>query len=170
MDSPTKRPEFNTKIPLRVTISTSTSSTDGPFDRPSIGLDISIQNTSPEPVLFLRWLSPLDPRAAAMGLFVFTSIKDGTQATAMNLKISRMLPEGGHYDTEDVVKIEGNGSINQKIAIKSPEVAFERGERYSVVAKGTWLHVKMGDHSALSTADDDVLKGDFESNIVEVLV
>ncbi|RDW82698.1 hypothetical protein BP6252_03810 [Coleophoma cylindrospora] len=169
MDSPTKGPEFNTKIPLKVTISTSTSSTDRISDRQSIDLDISVQNTSPEPVLFLRWLSPLDPKAPAMGLFVFTSIKDGTQATAMNLKISRMLPEGGNYSAEDVVKIDGNGSINQKIAIKSPEVVLERGERYSVVAKGTWLHVKPGDHSTLSTADDNVLRGGFESNIAEII-
>lgn len=157
----------NVAIPIEVIIS-DVSSISSTSASPSVKLGITLHNTSPDkPVTFLRWSSPLDPKAAAMGRFVFTSKKSGKPARCLDLKLNRKIPASGAYSPDDTIHIEAGGSISRDVEIRAPEVQLEEGETYSIIAKGWWMHVQIGDHTELKNGQDGMLMGDFESKPVE---
>ncbi|KAL3425400.1 hypothetical protein PVAG01_02191 [Phlyctema vagabunda] len=157
-------------VPLKVIISEPSSITpDGP-PGPAVSLKVTIENTSDKPVSFLKWSSPFDPRASPMGIFLFTSQKTGETAPSVELKINRKIPESGVFDQEDVIKIAAGEKVEKQLQIKAPDVTLQQGEKYEVRAKGNWMHVKVGEYSSLKTAEDGVLRGEFESASVGVSV
>ncbi|KAG9247563.1 hypothetical protein BJ878DRAFT_539189 [Calycina marina] len=168
----TEEIQENPDIPLRVTISDVSTMTDNSSSNSTIvNLKVTISNTSPDKtVAFLRWSTALEPNAVAMGIFVFTSTIDGQEAECLNLKLRRMLPPSGVFFAQDTIRIEAGGKIESNVEVKAPEVILSSGVRYSVRAKGSWMHVKLGIGSDkdLTTDEDGVLRGDFRSEAVEV--
>lgn len=159
----------NPDIPIQVFISEISSIPSETSKSPVVNLKVSLQNTSPDkPVSFLRWSSPLDSKAGAMGIYVFTSKSSGEPAPSLNLKLNRMMPKSGVFSSEDTIRIEAGGKIESDVEIKAPEVVLKKGEKYLVSAKGWWMHVLPGDHAELKTAHTDgVLMGGYESEAVE---
>lgn len=171
IDTTLKETHVNMDIPLRVTISDITNVTGEETLAPVISLKVTIHNTSPDkPVLFLRWSTPLDPSAAAQGIFTFTSQRTGASAKCMSIKLNRKMPESGIYSSDDAIRIEAGGKVERSMDIKAPEVVLNTGEKYLVRAKGRWPHVLVGYYPELKMGDAGVLRGDFESNVVEFQV
>jgi len=158
-----------TDIPIKIILSDiqSISAQDSSF--PAVSLKVTLQNTSPDkPVTFLRWSTPLDPKAAAMGKFVFTSKKNGKAAKSLGLKLNKKIPSSGIYPSDDILRLEAGGTIEKVVDIKAPEVELQAGEKYAVTASGFWMHVQVGDHEELKAGEKSALRGDFESEAVEV--
>lgn len=158
------------EVPIRVII-TDILVAESQAESPTVTLKITLLNISPDtPLSFLRWSSPLDIKAGAMGLFVFTSKSSGKPAHSMNLKLNRKVPESGVYPSQDTIRLEAGGKVEKEVTIKAPEVVLERGEAYSVSVKGFWMHVVVGDHAELRTEQSGVLSGSFESEAVEIKI
>jgi len=160
----------NAEIPLQVTISDAkTVSVDSQL--PVVSLKITVHNTSPDKtVSFLRWSSPLDLQASPMGIFVFTNLSNGQNAPCVSIKLNRKIPETGVFSNEDTIRIEAGGKVEKDVEVKAPDVRLTKGEKYSVQAKGHWMHVQVSEDTELKTNDGDVLRGGFASEAVELEV
>lgn len=158
----------NPAIPIEITISDVTNIEVESSPSPSVSLLVTLRNTNPDkPVSFLRWSSPFDAKAAAMGIYVFTSESNGQPARCQNLRFKRKVPDSGIYNPEDTIRIEVGESLKREVIIKTPEVTLEDGEKYSITASGFWMYVLVGDHSELKTGQEGVLRGDFQSKAVK---
>ncbi|KAM3067246.1 hypothetical protein ACMFMF_009745 [Clarireedia jacksonii] len=155
-------------IPIQISISDVVTTESETSHSPIVKLKVALRNTSDQPVSFLRWSTPFDPRAVPMGIFEFKSTTSGELATCLNLKLNRKMPESGTYDEEDIEHIDAGGEISKEIEVKAPEVVLSKGEKYVVKAKGSWMHVIFGKKTDIKSDDDRVLRGDFESEGVEV--
>lgn len=160
--------EPNPAIPLTISISDPTT-----HDRngsPVVTLKVTIENTSDRPLLFLRWNSPFDTKAAPMGIFKFTSLKTGNLAPCHDLKLNRKPPRSGIFSPEDTIRIGPGSKVEESVEVAAPGVKLESGETYSVKAEGHWVHVRLGEHSELLVGDKENLRGEFQSEAVEVIV
>jgi len=152
-------------IPLVVSISD--ISTNVISSSPTANLKITIHNLSDKSLTFLRWSTPFDPMAVPMGIFVFTSLNDGSTASCFNLKINRKLPESGVFSLEDTVRMKAGETIHNLVEVKAPEVMLQKGEAYSVRAEGNWMHVEVGGDLDLRIEGDNILRGSFASEAIE---
>lgn len=159
--------DSNDLIPIRVTLSDISSDKSEATEKPSVNLKVTLQNTADKPISFLRWSSPFDARAAAMGIFVFKSKTSGEPAPCLNMKLNRKPPASGVFSSEDTIQIEAGGQVEKEVRIKAPEVTLKKGEKYTVSTKGWWMHVKLSNEAELKTDQSDVLRGDFESEAVD---
>ncbi|KAF4627703.1 hypothetical protein G7Y89_g10451 [Cudoniella acicularis] len=130
LDRPT-----NSIVPIKVSLSRYADISSS-FGSPVI--HISLKNSSPHKVSFLRWSSPPDPRAAAIGVFEFTSIGTNTVTPCLHLKLNRKLPESGYFslDSDGIVTLPVGGTFEKDIDVKEPEVALTMGECYRAAARG----------------------------------
>lgn len=168
---PSPEGSTNPAIPIEIIISDVTNIEDKSSSSPSLSLAVTLRNTNPdEPVSFLRWSSPFDTAAAAMGVYIFISESTGQPAHCQNLKFKRKVPDSGVYNPEDTIRIEAGETLTREVTIKTPGVTLKRGEKYSITASGFWMYVLVGDHSELRTGQEGVLRGDFESKAVKFKV
>jgi len=161
----------SSEIPIKVKLSPASESSPSTTSS-SLFLKVTLENTSPtQPISVLRWFSPLDPHAGAIGVFTFTSKSTGNQAPCINLKINHKIPDSGVFSQgdEDIVTIDAGGKIEQEVEVKDHEVALAKGETYIVKAKGRWMGVWTGEQKVLGMGDGSWLSiGEFESDSVEV--
>jgi hypothetical protein len=155
-------------IPIEVSVSDVIVAGSETDHSPVVKLKVALRNTSDKPISFLRWSTPFDPRAVPSGVFEFKSSTTGELAPCLNLKLNRKMPESGTYDEEDIEHIDAGGEISKTIEVKAPEVVLSKGEKYVVKAKGIWMHVVVGERTDMKSDDDGALRGDFESEGVEV--
>jgi hypothetical protein len=156
----------STRIPVTVNVRS-------PSGRKPPALDIILQNISSEPVFILTWSSPLDPKAIPLGVFSFTSKRTGEEVPGISLMFRRRIPDGGYFspsDEQNIIKIEAGEQLERAIEVNDDAMVLEKGEKYSVKAKGRWMGVWIGEHEKLpyDVGNADVLTGDFESEAVEI--
>jgi hypothetical protein len=163
---------FSTSTPLKVILSpsTSVSSTLG-----SAKIHITVENLSAHPVSILRWSSPLDLHAAAIGVFTFASTTTNTPAPCLDMKFNYHLPTSGYFafDDENTIHIPGNGKIERDVEFKEPEIALTKEEKYVVKTQGSWTGVWIHDKvregpRRLYLEDGDLMRGNFESNEIKI--
>jgi hypothetical protein len=169
----TQNPSSSSDIPIKVTISPASQSSSS-TEPSSLFLNVTLENTSPsQPLSLLRWSSPLDPHADAIGVFSFSSKSTGNHAPCINLKINRKIPGSGVFSQgdENIVTIEAGGKIEREAEVRDHEVELEKGETYAVKAKGRWMGVWVGEQRVLGMGEGSGLRtGEFESESVEVSV
>ncbi|ESZ91570.1 hypothetical protein SBOR_8040 [Sclerotinia borealis F-4128] len=157
-------------VPIQISISDITTIDSEASSSPTVSLKVTLRNTSDKPVSFLRWSTPFDLRAAPMGIFKFKSVAKGDFAPCLDLKLNRKIPRNGVFSDDDIVSIDAGGEESKIIEIKAPEIVLTRGEKYVVNAKGFWMHVLIGGRDETKKADAKVLREDFESDGVEMVV
>jgi len=152
-------------------------------DDASVTLHITLRNTSPRPITFLRWSTPIDDDAVAMGMFKLTSLSTNTEVPCLDLKINRKMPKDdtfilkpGHMEGSfvgDLAKMKPEGVVTKQVVITTAEVEIRTGERYRVQARGRWLGVWVernddGDGKYVMREEDGWRTGEFASNGIEV--
>lgn len=158
-------------VPVEVTLSSDTTASS---NLGSAAIRVTLTNTSPHPISVLRWLSPLDDRAVAMGAFKFTSTKTNSPAPCLNLKLNRKIPESGSFlnDADEIISIPPKGTVDRDFEIKAPEVSLTKGEQYRVVAQGQWMKVWIQDEDGAGKPKklslEDGISGEYESNELEI--
>ena len=152
-------------VPIKVTISATPPSTP-------LALNVVLENTSKNnPIYLLKWSTPLDSHAAAIGVFTFTSAETGEKAPGIGLIINRRLPVSGYFsvDDEDIVRIEAGGKLESVVEVKDHEVSLKKGKSYRVQATGRWMGAWIGEHEKLGFEEgSDSLIGEFESEGIEI--
>jgi hypothetical protein len=156
-------------VPIQVTLSESSAKSN----LGSATVHVTLTNLSPHTISLLRWSSPLDARAIAMGAVRFISTTTNKTAPYLNIKINRKMPESGYFSVEDewITTIPPSGTAQKELKAGEPEVALTKGEKYRVVAQGRWMGVwrRENEQEEVSTLRlDDALTGDFESNEIEI--
>jgi hypothetical protein len=160
--------DHSSTVPIEVSVLDVIATESETNQSPIVKLKVALRNTSDKPVSFLRWSTPFDPRAVPSGVFEFKSTTTGELAPCLNLKLNRKMPESGSYDREDIEHIDAGGEVSKNIEVKAPEVVLNKGDKYVVKARGSWMHVIVGETTDMKSDDDGVLRGDFESEGVEV--
>ncbi|KAI0550395.1 hypothetical protein F4679DRAFT_543115 [Xylaria curta] len=134
-------------------------------------LKIGVTNTHSSPVTVFTWNSPLDPLAVQLGLLSFTP--EGKDAINIpTIQVRRLMPPGD----DAYITIEPGKTEEREVLLKKPMVPVDELQgKVKVVCKGEWKAVwpsKKEDISAESLkntgADDAALKGDFESEPVDI--
>ncbi|KAI0185328.1 hypothetical protein EV127DRAFT_412286 [Xylaria flabelliformis] len=134
-------------------------------------LKIGVTNTHSGPVTVFTWNSPLDPLAVQLGLLSFTPEGKDT-VNIPTIQVRRLMPPGD----DAYVTIEPGQTEEREVLLKKPMVPIDELQgRVKVVCKGEWKAVwpsKKEDISAESLkntgADDSALKGNFESEPVDI--
>ncbi|TVY82079.1 hypothetical protein LSUE1_G004956 [Lachnellula suecica] len=157
-------------VPLRVTLSLEDSAHS---NLGAATVHVTVTNLSPHPVSILRWSSPLDPRAIAMGTLKFVSSRTNETAPCLNIKINRKMPASGYFSMGDdqITTIPAGGTAQRDLQAKEPEVALTKGEQYLVKARGRWMGVwihESEEKEAPKLRMEDALTGDFESNRIGI--
>ncbi|KAF7717779.1 Uncharacterized protein PECH_007376 [Penicillium ucsense] len=132
----------------------------------TLPVKVSVHNTGNDPVTFLRWGTPFDPRAAVSGVFEVRDTTDGRVLPLDDLKMARKMPPSH----EDLMEIPGGESLDKVVEI--PGLDLQEGHDYSIVSKGIWhalwttpMVSVTEDHLAdLSSAT----RGEFRSNEAHV--
>lgn len=164
----------DSEIPLKVTLTsvTPTLTTDSP---PQVDIHIAytITNTSPHPLAFVNWGTPLDPSAPRTGVFSFHDLSSRKEVPGLGMMINRKVPQNGIFAKELVAKFEAGGVYKGEAVVKEREMKLERGKRYEVQAKGRWFWVWEGkevESGVLSAESKDVKSGEFGSEGVGFVV
>jgi hypothetical protein len=137
----------------------------------SIFLAVSLENTSSQPLYFLRWSSPLDSRSSALGVFKFTSESTGEQAPGLNLKISRKLPHPAVFavDDENMITIGAGQTIEDTVEVAERDVQLKGGDVYLVKAVGRWVGAWLGERTELAMNNESgFMIGEYESNEIRI--
>ncbi|EAW10800.1 uncharacterized protein ACLA_052730 [Aspergillus clavatus NRRL 1] len=113
---------------LQVTLSPSPPTTQ-PITLP---INIAIHNPTTNPITFLNWGTPFDPRADLLGVFQINDTNTDTSLPLDTIKISRALPPS----KDDLVEVPAESSVEKTVAV--PNVPLEEGHEYAVQAKGIW--------------------------------
>ncbi len=171
--APIMSTSHDSNIPIKITLSTlpPSAATHSP-----LSLKVTLHNTHPtSPLHLLKWSTPLDTTATAQGIFVFTSVRTSEQLPSLGLKPNRLMPPNDIFNphSEDIVKIDAGKSVDREVLVKEIEAPLEKGEKYLVKAKGTWLGVWVGEVEGGGLSLEEgrgVLRGNFESEEIEVHV
>ncbi|KAA8651193.1 uncharacterized protein ATNIH1004_000071 [Aspergillus tanneri] len=112
------------------------------FSQPAIPIHVAIHNVAATPVTLVNWNTPLDPRAAVLGVFE-VSDTNNNPVPLDSIKISRRLPPS----TDELVEIPAGQAVETVVHL--PSVGLVGGREYTVQAKGIW-------HAVWSRARDEV--------------
>lgn len=160
----------NHDVPIQISISDVRTIDNESSSPPTVSLKVTLWNTSSKPVSFLRWSTPFDLQAVPIGIIKFRSVATGDFAPCLDLKLNRKMPREGVFSNDDIITLDADGEESKNIEVKAPEVVLTKGEKYVVNAKGFWMHVLVGDREEAKKTDASVLRGDFESEGVEIEV
>ncbi|KAI0469339.1 hypothetical protein F4859DRAFT_516273 [Xylaria cf. heliscus] len=134
-------------------------------------LKISVTNTHSSPVTVFTWNSPLDPLAVQLGLLSFTP--EGKEAVNIpTIQVRRLMPPGD----DAYITIEPGQTEEREVLLKRPMVPLDELQgKIKVVCKGKWKAVWVAKKEDISPdslrntgADDATLKGNFESEPVDI--
>ncbi|KAE8154487.1 hypothetical protein BDV25DRAFT_135921 [Aspergillus avenaceus] len=152
-------------VALQVLLASQLSSIERSSSGTSISVNASIHNASNQPVTILKWNTPLDPKAAILGVFEVQDQTDGQAVPLDTIKFSRKLPPSA----DDLLEISPRSSVNT--VVKLPPMALPSSHEFSVRAHGRWHAVWETPVSSVSDAKleqlSDAKRGDFESNVVQ---
>lgn len=157
-------------VPFEVELSTGLASDS---DLGSIVVHIKITNKTPHRIFLLSWLSPLDPRAVAMGKFSFISTKTNNPAPCIDIKINRKPPAYFAPSDHVIIELPANGEVKRAVVAKEPDVALTKGERYRVKTEGHWMTFWVQEDEADDMSElrmEDGKSGEYESNAIEIEV
>ncbi|KAA8649564.1 hypothetical protein EYZ11_011406 [Aspergillus tanneri] len=136
------------------------------FSQRAIPINVSIHNGAAVPVTIINWNTPLDPRAAVLGVF---EVRDTTTNDAVPLdtiKISRPLPPS----SDELVEIPAGQSV--ETVVNLPSGRLVSGKEYTVQAKGIWHAVWQMARNEVSEAKlehfEDARRGEFVSNQIRL--
>lgn len=159
------------QVPIEISITQNTAIAS---DLGSAAIRVALKNTSPHDLYLLRWSSPLDPMASAMGVFKFRSTQTNELAPGMNIKVNRRLPDGENFvvSSEDIVKITSGASVEKEIVVKEPQVALSKGESYRVTAEGFWqgIWIPQQNENVEKLNYGEALRDEYRSNEIEVTI
>ncbi|GAW15140.1 hypothetical protein ANO14919_045490 [Xylariales sp. No.14919] len=135
-------------------------------------LTIGVTNTHSSPATVFTWDSPLDPLAVQLGLLEFTPEGQDAPVNIPKIQVRRLMPPGD----DAYITIEPGQTQERDVLLKKPMVPMDQLQgKVKVVCKGEWKSVwasKKEDISAEALkntgADDAALKGNFESEPVEI--
>lgn len=143
--------------------------------KPSFIVKVTLTNTGDVTLVILKWWTPFAHGAPAMGIFKVTD-SWGTSVPDMGLMIDYLFPEDdtfvlqkGEDSTDNLLLIRPGESLTQEVEIANPEMLVEKGNKYSVKAKGSWMAVWKGEGADGRYPMKDAIGGGyFESETVEV--
>ncbi|KAI0198875.1 hypothetical protein F4808DRAFT_247565 [Astrocystis sublimbata] len=134
-------------------------------------LKIAVTNTHPSPVTVFAWNSPLDALAVQLGLLAFTP--EGKDAINIpTIQVRRLMPPGD----DAYVTIAPGETEEREVLLKKPMVPVDQLQgKVKVVCKGEWKAVWAAKKEEISaealkntSADENALQGNFESEAVEM--
>ncbi|CAG8956917.1 hypothetical protein HYFRA_00012372 [Hymenoscyphus fraxineus] len=155
-------------VPFEVELSTGI---DAEYEFGSVVVHIKITNKTPYPIFLLSWLSPLDPKAVAMGTFSFISTKTNEPAPCLDIKLNRKPPAFFAPSDHAIIELPANGEIKRAVVAKQPEVALTKGERYRVKTEGHWMTFWVQEDAATDMSQlkmEDGKSGEYASNEIEI--
>jgi hypothetical protein len=156
---------MSTQTPIQSPISSLHLQISGDFATKSpLTLTVTLENKGDKPVTILTWNTPLDEKAAPIGIFKFKSTRSGDYAQSQNLKLNRLLPP----QDDAYLELAPRETIKKDFDIKAPEVTLTNGEEYEVQAKGFWGGVWEGRRGDVE--GNEGFREDFESNTIVVKV
>lgn len=159
------------QVPIEISITRNTAITS---DLGSAAIRVALRNTSPHDLFLLRWSSPLDPMASAMGVFKFRSTRTNELAPGMNIKVNRRLPDGGNFavSSEDIIKITSGASVEKEIVVKEPQVVLSKGESYRITAEGFWqgIWIPLQNENIEKLNYGEALRDEYRSNEIEIAI
>lgn len=137
---------------------------------PTVTLSVTNDHTSPLTVL--RWNTPLDPLALAVGVLSVTPEGEDAPLELDLIALRRLMPP----PADDIVTIQPGESREQEVVLRETALPFDRlGKTPRVAAKGKWQVVwpTTADKLSEETLEklqfgDGVLSGDFETEAIEV--
>ncbi|KAI1173024.1 hypothetical protein F4777DRAFT_481303 [Nemania sp. FL0916] len=135
-------------------------------------LTIGVTNSHSSPVTVFTWDSPLDSLAVQLGLLSFTPEGEDKPVEIPTIQVRRLMPPGD----DAYVTIEPGQTKEREVLLKKPIVPLDQLQgKVKVVCQGRWRSVwamKKEDISAEALesagADKDALKGNFESEPVDI--
>lgn len=129
---------------------------------------VKIHNPESFPLSVLTWGTPLDKRAALLGVFQIRDIGTGQTVLSDAIKISRKLPPL----TEDLVEIPPGGAVDRVVHLLGQ--SFERGHQNSIRAQGTWQGIWNEPLASITASQlmhyTGATYGGFQSNVIVVKV
>ncbi|KAA8642050.1 hypothetical protein EYZ11_005568 [Aspergillus tanneri] len=130
----------------------------------SLSVIATIHNPTPQPITFLRWGTPLDPRADLLGIF---HIHDETLDQPVVLDTVQMNRKWPPSEV-DFVQILPASSVEATVSLPLDRNKHEdrSGHEFSVQAKGRWHGVWSGTaKEVIALEGKQAERGEFESNI-----
>ncbi|KAJ8110427.1 hypothetical protein ONZ43_g5873 [Nemania bipapillata] len=135
-------------------------------------LTVGVTNTHSSPVTVFTWDSPLDPLAVQLGLLSFTPEGKDAPIDLPTIQVRRLMPPGD----DAFVTIESGQTEEREVLLKRPMVPLDQLQgKVTVVCKGQWRSVWALKKEGISAeslrnagADDTALKGNFESEEVDI--
>ncbi|KAF9870634.1 hypothetical protein CkaCkLH20_11940 [Colletotrichum karsti] len=135
-------------------------------------LTLSVTNDHTSPLTILRWNTPLDPVALAVGVLSVTPEGEDTPLELDLIALKRLMPP----PEDDIVTLHPGESREQEVVLREPALPFDKlGKKPRIAAKGKWQTVwpTTADKLSKETIEklqfgDGVLSGDFETEAIEV--
>lgn len=128
----------------------------------AIPVEVSIYNPAEHPVTFLKWGTPMDPRAGVLGVFTVCDTGSGETLAMETIKISRKLP-ASH---DDLIEVSAGQTLEK--AVYLPGLSLQKGHEYSVRAEGIWHAIWEKPLADVTTGHLEDLaeakRGEFQSN------
>jgi len=99
---------------------------------------VTLTNLHPtSSITVLKWDTPLDPQAVALGIFHVVEKSTGKEVPPLGLKINRRLPP----PREDLIELQPRHAATQDVVLETQGFTLEKGKSYHVQARGKWRAV-----------------------------
>jgi hypothetical protein len=118
---------------LTLTLETTTPRLRLTFTPTPLSLKITVHNPTSYPLTILRWSSPLDVSAPALGVFGARDTASGELAPCASIKFRRKTPPS----LEDLVEILPGADVEMMHEVRV--LGLAAGKTYNVSATGKWL-------------------------------
>ncbi|KAF1981614.1 hypothetical protein K402DRAFT_398372 [Aulographum hederae CBS 113979] len=134
----------------------------------------TITNDHPTDTLtILRWDTPLDPQALALGIFQVTDTATGQPVHSVNLMINRLLPAS----EDDLIELAPGSEQTAEFILKPPYIDLQAGRHYKIRVKGEWKAIwgiKKDDIAQKALEElgghEDAITGSYESDSIALEV
>lgn len=154
--------------PLEVTLSQfiPTQEQQEPDDSPSlVVIKATVRNLCNHPVTVLNWNSPLDPKAAVLGVFKVFELQaeeSASEIAGSTIMFNRLPPT-----EDDFVELESG----QEKTLEHKLLPYKllKGKKYRITAVGAWMKVLYKSKKEAFAHDgrpgvEDSIRGEFQSN------
>ncbi|KAF2838351.1 hypothetical protein M501DRAFT_936348 [Patellaria atrata CBS 101060] len=156
----------NSIRPTALSIELSQHSTSPPT------LRATVRNNHSKILTILTWDTPLDEKAAILGVFRVTEKSSGDEVEMGGIKINRLLPP----PRDAFVELSPGAESSKDFELKEPLWPMEKGHRYYIKAVGDWKAVwearvgdlTDGDFKDMAASERAIKIETYESEPIEV--